>query len=189
TRHHQPRGGEHHCDHRSAGPRTDRAARHCAPARYGGRTAPMTSLPVPTPSVEYGLLSPIFIVFGVAVAGVVVEAFVPRRARYGVQVVLAIGGLSAAAVADVIVARQLDPPGRYAVLHAPAACGPTPSRFSFSPSGPTATIRPPVRAPPPLPSPSLPDWKPLRRRRLRCHTVPLSMRPSGPGQARPSSSR
>ncbi|MDT5412414.1 MAG: hypothetical protein QOG14_4634, partial [Mycobacterium sp.] len=32
----------------------------------------MTSLPVPTPSVEYGLLSPIFIVFGVAVAGVLV---------------------------------------------------------------------------------------------------------------------
>jgi NADH-quinone oxidoreductase subunit N len=74
----------------------------------------MTSLPVPTPSVEYGLLSPIFIVFGVAVAGVLVEAFLPRRARYGVQVVLALGGLIAAAVADVIVARQLDPPGRYA---------------------------------------------------------------------------
>ncbi|HYX98252.1 MAG TPA: NADH-quinone oxidoreductase subunit N, partial [Mycobacterium sp.] len=85
----------------------------------------MTSLPVPTPSVEYGLLSPIFIVFGVAVAGVLVEAFLPRRARYGVQVVLAIGGLIAAAVADVIVARQLDPPGRYAVLHALAVDGPT----------------------------------------------------------------
>src|ERR1700733_6175789 len=85
----------------------------------------MTSLPVPTPSVEYGLLSPIFIVFGVAVAGVLVEAFVPRRARYGVQVVLAIGGLIAAAVADVIVARQLDPPGRYAVMHALAVDGPT----------------------------------------------------------------
>jgi NADH-quinone oxidoreductase subunit N len=84
----------------------------------------MTSLPVPTPSVEYGLLSPIFIVFGVAVAGVLVEAFMPRRARYGVQVVLAIGGLIAAAVADVIVARQLDPPGRYAVLHALAVDGP-----------------------------------------------------------------
>jgi len=84
----------------------------------------MTSLPVPTPSVEYGLLSPIFIVFGVAVAGVLVEAFVSRRARYGVQVVLAIGGLIAAAVADVIVARQLDPPGRYAVLHALAVDGP-----------------------------------------------------------------
>src|SRR5580698_10272036 len=84
----------------------------------------MTSLPVPTPSVEYGLLSPIFIVFGVAVAGVLVEAFLPRRARYGVQVVLAIGGLIAAAVADVIVARQLDPPGRYAVLHALAVDGP-----------------------------------------------------------------
>jgi NADH-quinone oxidoreductase subunit N len=84
----------------------------------------MTSLPMPTPSVEYGLLSPIFIVFGVAVVGVLVEAFLPRRARYGVQVVLATGGLIAAAVADVIVARQLDPPGRYAVLHALAVDGP-----------------------------------------------------------------
>jgi NADH-quinone oxidoreductase subunit N len=85
----------------------------------------MTSLHMPTPSVEYGLLSPIFIVFGVAVVGVLVEAFLPRRARYGAQVLLALGGLIAAAVADVIVARQLDPPGRYAVLHALAIDGPT----------------------------------------------------------------
>jgi NADH-quinone oxidoreductase subunit N len=85
----------------------------------------MTSMHMPTPSVEYGLLSPVFIVFGVAVAGVLVEAFLPRRARYVAQVLLALGGLIAAAVADVIVARQLDPPGRYAVLHALAIDGPT----------------------------------------------------------------
>ena len=35
---------------------------------------------MPTPSVEYGLLSPMLIVFGAAIAGVLVEAFVPRRA-------------------------------------------------------------------------------------------------------------
>ena len=37
---------------------------------------------LPTPSVEYGLLSPMLIVFGVAVAGVLVEAFAaaPRAA-------------------------------------------------------------------------------------------------------------
>ena len=51
------------------------------------------SAPMPTPSVEYGLLSPILIVFGVAVVGVLVEGLLPRRARYGTQVVLAIGGL------------------------------------------------------------------------------------------------
>ena len=33
---------------------------------------------LPTPSVEYGLLSPMLIVLGVAVAGVLVEAFLPR---------------------------------------------------------------------------------------------------------------
>ena len=33
---------------------------------------------LPTPSVEYGLLSPMLIVFGAAIAGVLVEAFLPR---------------------------------------------------------------------------------------------------------------
>jgi NADH-quinone oxidoreductase subunit N len=85
----------------------------------------MTSTPMPTPSVEYGLLSPIFIVFGVAVAGVLVEAFLPRRARYGAQVILAIGGLIAAFIAVVIVGRQIPPTGRTAVLQALAVDGPT----------------------------------------------------------------
>ncbi|MDT5206956.1 MAG: NADH-quinone oxidoreductase subunit, partial [Mycobacterium sp.] len=85
----------------------------------------MTSLPMPTPSVEYGLLSPIFIVFGVAVVGVLVEAFLPRRARYGAQVLLALGGLIAAIAAVIVVARHLDLPGRYAVLQALAVDGPT----------------------------------------------------------------
>ncbi|MGA8544282.1 MAG: NADH-quinone oxidoreductase subunit NuoN [Mycobacterium sp.] len=80
---------------------------------------------MPTPSVEYGLLSPILIVFGVAVVGVLVEAFVPRRARYGAQMVLAIGGLAAAFVAVVVVGRQLPPTGRTAVLHSLAIDGPT----------------------------------------------------------------
>jgi NADH-quinone oxidoreductase subunit N len=80
---------------------------------------------MPSPSVEYGLLSPIFIVFGVAVAGVLVEAFLPRRARYGTQVILGIGGLIAAFVAVVIVGRQLVPPGRTAVMQALVVDGPT----------------------------------------------------------------
>jgi NADH-quinone oxidoreductase subunit N len=53
------------------------------------------------PSVEYGLLSPMLIVFGVAVVGVLVEAFLPRGARYRTQLVLAIGGQVAALVAVV----------------------------------------------------------------------------------------
>jgi NADH-quinone oxidoreductase subunit N len=60
-----------------------------------------------TPNVEYGLLSPMLIVLGVAVAGVLVEAFLPRRSRYAAQLVLALGGLTAAFVAVVMLARQL----------------------------------------------------------------------------------
>jgi NADH-quinone oxidoreductase subunit N len=72
-----------------------------------------------TPSIEYSLLSPMLIVFGVGVAGVLVEAFLPRTARYRVQVALALGGLVAAVVAVVLLARDLHGgPGRPAVLGA-----------------------------------------------------------------------
>ncbi|MET0700109.1 MAG: NADH-quinone oxidoreductase subunit N, partial [Mycobacterium sp.] len=54
---------------------------------------------LPTPNVEYGLLSPMLIVFGAAVAGVLVEAFLPRRLRYSAQLALCIGGLLASFVA------------------------------------------------------------------------------------------
>ena len=48
------------------------------------------------PSIEYGLLSPMLIVFGAAIVGVLVEAFLPRRRRYLTQVALAVAGLAAA---------------------------------------------------------------------------------------------
>ncbi|MGV0837179.1 NADH-quinone oxidoreductase subunit NuoN [Mycolicibacterium thermoresistibile] len=54
---------------------------------------------MPTPSVEYGLLLPMLIVFGIAVAGVLIEAFLPRRHRYRLQVTLTLGGLTAALLA------------------------------------------------------------------------------------------
>ncbi|MDP3893933.1 NADH-quinone oxidoreductase subunit NuoN [Nocardioides sp.] len=47
------------------------------------------------------------IVFGVALAGVAAEAFVPRARRYAVQTVLALVGLVGALVATVVVARGL----------------------------------------------------------------------------------
>jgi NADH-quinone oxidoreductase subunit N len=56
------------------------------------------------PSIEYSQLSPMLIVFGVAVAGVIVEAFVPRAARRGIHLVLTLGGLVAAFVLTVVVA-------------------------------------------------------------------------------------
>jgi len=54
-----------------------------------------------TPSIEYAVLSPMLIVFIVAVAGVLVEAFASHRARYGIQVTLALVGLAAAFIAEV----------------------------------------------------------------------------------------
>jgi len=59
------------------------------------------------PQVEYGQLSPLLIVFGVALAGVLVEAFAVRRFRYVAQVGLAVGGMLAALVATVLVGRSL----------------------------------------------------------------------------------
>ncbi|CAN5684027.1 NADH-quinone oxidoreductase subunit NuoN [soil metagenome] len=74
---------------------------------------------LPTPSVEYGQLSPILIILGVAVAGVLVEAFLPRKSRYPAQLVLSIGGLAAAFVAVVLLALDLHgSPGHIAVMGA-----------------------------------------------------------------------
>src|SRR4051795_11536265 len=84
------------------------------------------ALGLPTPSVEYGLLSPMLIVLGVAVVGVLVEAFLPRRQRYTAQLVLSMGGLVAAFVAVVVLARGLrGSPGRTAVMGAVAVDAPT----------------------------------------------------------------
>ena len=71
---------------------------------------------LPTPSIEYFLLSPMLIVFSVAVVGVLVEAFLPRRIRYVAQVTLSLTGLGAAFVAVIAVSRSLPASGRSAVL-------------------------------------------------------------------------
>ncbi|AOW91950.1 NADH-quinone oxidoreductase subunit N [Rhodococcus sp. WMMA185] len=73
------------------------------------------------PDIEYGQLSPMLIVFGVAVVGVLVEAFLPRRTRYASHLVLALGGLAAAFVAVVLLAGTRDS----AVAGAVAIDGPT----------------------------------------------------------------
>ncbi|TXH33994.1 MAG: NADH-quinone oxidoreductase subunit NuoN [Rhodospirillaceae bacterium] len=75
---------------------------------------------MPTPHVEYDLLLPLLIVFGTAVIGVLFEAFVARRARYLMQVLLAVGGLAAAFAAIVAVGREVPAAGRIAVLGAVA---------------------------------------------------------------------
>ncbi|MCZ4551136.1 NADH-quinone oxidoreductase subunit NuoN [Gordonia rubripertincta] len=68
-------------------------------------TSPALAVEVlPAPSIEYAQLSPMLIVFGVAVVGVLVEAFGPARYRYSGQLVLSLGGLAAALVAVVALA-------------------------------------------------------------------------------------
>jgi NADH-quinone oxidoreductase subunit N len=56
------------------------------------------------PHIAYGKLSPLLIVFGVALVGVLVEAFVGRDNRYRVQTGLSFAGLVAAFVAVIFVA-------------------------------------------------------------------------------------
>lgn len=76
---------------------------------------------VPVPSVEYGAVSPMLIVFGTAVAGVLVEAFLPRRHRYPAQFALSTGGLVAALVAVGMLTGQRST----AVMGSVAVDGPT----------------------------------------------------------------
>lgn len=64
--------------------------------------------PIEAPEIEYALLGPLFIITGVAVVGVLVEAFWPRGSRFLVQSVLAILGIVAALVDTVVVYTGLD---------------------------------------------------------------------------------
>ncbi|MGW7461966.1 NADH-quinone oxidoreductase subunit NuoN [Streptomyces sp. NPDC054797] len=56
---------------------------------------------IPAPTIEYAQLAPTLIVVGAAVIGILVEAFVPRKSRYYVQVFLAVAALAAAFAAVV----------------------------------------------------------------------------------------
>ena len=81
---------------------------------------------VTAPSIEYGLLSPMLIVFGAALLGVLIEAFAPASARYRAQTVLALGASGIATAAVVVVAvGQWNSPGTRAVMGAVAVDMPT----------------------------------------------------------------
>lgn len=77
---------------------------------------------VQAPSVSYHLVAPMLIVLGVALLGVLVEAFVPRRWRYSSQVTLALVGLAAAFVAVVLATdvRKASTLARAVVIDGPA---------------------------------------------------------------------
>lgn len=53
------------------------------------------------PAIDWAALTPMVVVFGAAVTGVLLEAFLPRTARRAVQVPLALVALAAALVAVV----------------------------------------------------------------------------------------
>jgi NADH-quinone oxidoreductase subunit N len=55
-------------------------------------------------SLDYAALLPLLLVFGFALVGVLVEAFVPRQSRYPVQVAITLIGLVGAFLAVVLVA-------------------------------------------------------------------------------------
>ncbi|MGH8967670.1 MAG: proton-conducting transporter membrane subunit, partial [Actinomycetes bacterium] len=50
------------------------------------------------PAIDYGAVAPVLVILGVACAGVLVEAFIPRRQRWSVQVTLTLLGLACAGV-------------------------------------------------------------------------------------------
>jgi NADH-quinone oxidoreductase subunit N len=85
---------------------------------------------IAAPHIEYFQLSPLFVVFGAAVAGVLVEAFLPRSARRGAHLVLAFGGLAAAFILTIVVAASSSlfksgSPGHIAAMGAVAVDRPT----------------------------------------------------------------
>ena len=62
-----------------------------------------------SPHLEYGLLWPMFLVFGIACVGIVVEAFAPRERRHPVQVALALVGLVIALVRVITIGVDVRP--------------------------------------------------------------------------------
>ncbi|MEU4212848.1 NADH-quinone oxidoreductase subunit NuoN [Streptomyces sp. NPDC026206] len=81
---------------------------------------------IPGPHIEYAQLSPTLIVLGAALLGVLVEAFLPRRARYHAQLMLAFVGLAAAFAAVIALAAggYASDKARIAAMGAVAVDGP-----------------------------------------------------------------
>ncbi len=56
--------------------------------------------------IDYGAVAPMLVVFGVALVGVLVEAFVPRAGRFWIQLPVAVGGMVAALIVLVTISRN-----------------------------------------------------------------------------------
>lgn len=79
---------------------------------------------IKAPHIEFGQLAPMLLVFGFAIVGVLVEAFVPRRLRHPVQVLLSFTGLVAAFIWLIAIAWR-DKPFHVAAQGALGVDGPT----------------------------------------------------------------
>ncbi len=69
-----------------------------------GHAGVLAASTIASPHIEYSQLAPMLVVFGAALAGVLVEAFAPRPARRGLHLVLALGGLGAAFILTILIA-------------------------------------------------------------------------------------
>ncbi len=85
--------------------------------------AQSTRATIDVPSIQYVALSPIIIVFGVALAAVLIDAFAPAKARRTLQPLLAASGFAAAFVAVVLLR------GRRQILAAGAVAIDSPTLF------------------------------------------------------------
>jgi len=82
------------------------------------------------PHIEYGQLSPMLVVFGAAVVGVLVEAFTPRPLRRSIQLVLTLASLAVAFVLTIVIGASSNifadgSPGHIAAMGAVAVDRPT----------------------------------------------------------------
>jgi NADH-quinone oxidoreductase subunit N len=85
---------------------------------------------ISAPSIEYGQLAPMLVVFLAAVVGVLVEAFAPRSSRRTAHLILSLGSLAAAFILTIVVATTHSlyakgSPGHVAVEGAVAVDRPT----------------------------------------------------------------
>ena len=92
-------------------------------------TAATTAGTIKPPGIEYGQLSPMLVVFGAAVAGILVEAFSPRPLRRTIQLVITLGSILAAFVLTIVAASfsifKNGSPGHIAAAGAVAVDRPT----------------------------------------------------------------
>jgi NADH-quinone oxidoreductase subunit N len=88
------------------------------------------SATISAPSIEYSQLAPMLVVFLAAIAGILVEAFAPRRSRLSAQLFLSLGSLAAAFILTIVVAATHSlyasgSPGHVAAMGAVAVDRPT----------------------------------------------------------------